>query len=125
MFDNSPCRNSLLISKVTKKKNIAIKASLIQCKTESFKPKLLIPTNKYLFNVEKYKSEKLELLIISAIIAENNKTNPLEASSLKNHLNGEEIYFNINYFIKSLKNKYTSISDSYKFFKISSMLGII
>ena len=30
IFDNSPCKNSLLISSVTKKKNIAIKASLIQ-----------------------------------------------------------------------------------------------
>ena len=29
-FDSSPCKNSLFISKVTKKKNIAIKASLIQ-----------------------------------------------------------------------------------------------
>ena len=30
IFDNSPCKNSLLISRVTKKKNTAIKASLIQ-----------------------------------------------------------------------------------------------
>ena len=38
--------------------------------------------------VEKYKSDKLELLIINAIIAANNKTKPLAASSLKNHLKG-------------------------------------
>ena len=44
--------------------------------------------NKYLFKVEKYNSDKPELLIINAIIAENNKTNPLAASSLKNQING-------------------------------------
>ena len=38
--------------------------------------------------VEKYKSDKLELLIINAIIAANSKTKPLAASSLKNHLKG-------------------------------------
>ena len=47
-----------------------------------------MPINKYLFKVEKYNSEKSELLIIKAIIAANNKTNPLAASSLKNHLKG-------------------------------------
>ena len=88
IFESSPCKNSLFISKVTKKKNIAIKASLIQCKTDNFNPKLLIPINKYLFKVEKYKSDKLELLIINAIIAANSKTKPLAASSLKNHLKG-------------------------------------
>ena len=88
IFESSPCKNSLFISKVTKKKNIAIKASLIQCKIDNFKPKLLIPINKYLFKVEKYKSDKLELLIINAIIAANSKTKPLAASSLKNHLKG-------------------------------------
>ena len=41
-----------------------------------------------LFNSRKYKSDKLELLIINAIIAANNKTKPLAASSLKNHLKG-------------------------------------
>ena len=46
IFESSPCKNSLFISKVTKKKNIAIKASLIQCKTDNFNPKLLIPINK-------------------------------------------------------------------------------
>ena len=44
--------------------------------------------NKYLFNVEKYNSDKSELLIIRAIIAANNNTKPLAASSLKNHLKG-------------------------------------
>ena len=44
--------------------------------------------NTYLFKVKKYKFEKFELLIIKAIIAANNRTNPLAASSLKNHLNG-------------------------------------
>ena len=47
--------------------------------------------NKYLFKVEKYNSDKYELLIINAIMAANNKTNPLAASSLKNHLKGAVI----------------------------------
>ena len=51
-----------------------------------------MPKNKYLSKVEKYKFEKLELLITRAIIAANNRTNPLAASSLKNHLKGLEIY---------------------------------
>ena len=46
--------------------------------------------NKYLFNVEKYSSDKSELLITRAIIAANNNTKPLAASSLKNHLKGFE-----------------------------------
>ena len=87
ILDNSPCKNSLLISRVTKKKNIAIKASLIQCNTESFSPKLLIPINKYLSKVEKYKSDKSELLIINAIIAAKSKTIPLAASNLKKDMN--------------------------------------
>ena len=45
-FDNSPCKNSLLISRVTKKKKIAIKASLIQCNKLNLIPKLLTPTKK-------------------------------------------------------------------------------
>ena len=56
--------------------------------TDNFNPKLLIPINKYSFNVEKYKSDKVELLIIKAIIAANNKTKPLAASNLKNHIKG-------------------------------------
>jgi hypothetical protein len=47
--------------------------------------------NRYLFNVEKYKSAKFELLINKAMIAANNKTNPLAASNLKNHLKGFDI----------------------------------
>ena len=46
----------------------------------------------YFFKVEKYKSDKFELLMIRAIIAANNNTNPLAASNLKNHLKGFEIY---------------------------------
>ena len=88
IFESSPCKNSLLISKVTKKKKIAIKASFIQCNTDNFKPKLFIPKNKYLFNVEKYISAKLELLTIKAIMAAKSKTRPLAVSNLKNHLNG-------------------------------------
>ena len=53
-----------------------------------FNPKLFTPINKYLFNVAKYNSANPELLIKRAIIAANNKTKPLAASSLKNHLNG-------------------------------------
>ena len=60
-------------------------------KIDNFNPKLLIPRNKYLFKVEKYKSDKSELLIIKAIIAANKRTRPLAASSLKNHLKGFEI----------------------------------
>ena len=41
-----------------KKKKIAIKASLIQCNNDNFNPKLLIPINKYLFRVEKYRKTK-------------------------------------------------------------------
>ena len=92
IFDNSPSTNSLLISSVTKKKNIAINASLIQCNTESFIPKLLIPIKRYLFRVSKYKYESCELLIISAIIALINRIRPLAASNLKNHLKGDVIY---------------------------------
>ena len=44
--------------------------------------------SQYLFNVEKYNSDKFELLITKAIIAANKRTNPLAASSLKNHLKG-------------------------------------
>jgi len=91
ILESSPCKNSLLISKVTKKKKIAIKASLIQCNTDNFNPKLLIPINKYLFKVAKYKSASPELLINNAIIAANNNTNPLAASNLKNHLKGLDI----------------------------------
>ena len=47
-----------------------------------------LKTENKAFKVEKYKSAKSELLIIRAIIAENNKTKPLAASSLKNHLKG-------------------------------------
>ena len=39
-------------------------------------------------NDEKYISAKFELLIINAAIAANSRTNPLAASSLKNHLKG-------------------------------------
>ena len=60
-----------------------------------------------------------------AIIALINKINPLAASNLKNHLNGDDIYFNINYFIKSLKNKTTSVIDWYKLFKRLSKFGYI
>ena len=74
-----------------RKKNIAIKASFIQCKTDNFNPKLFTPRNKYLFKDEKYSSDKVELLIIKAIIAANKRTRPLAASSLKNHLKGFDI----------------------------------
>ena len=56
--------------------------------TDNFSQKLFIPINKYLFKVEKYKSDKSELLTIKAITAANNKIKPLAASSLKNHLKG-------------------------------------
>ena len=108
------CKNSLLISKVTKKKNIAINASLIQCKTVSFKPKLFIPIKIYLFRLSKYNDDIDELLIISATIALINKINPLAASSLKNHLKGEDKYFNIFYWIKSIMKSFTSSIDWYK-----------
>ena len=91
ILDNSPCKNSLLISNVTKKKKIAIKASFIQCITDNFKPKLFMPKNKYLFNVEKYISESSELLIIRAIIAAKSNTKPLDDSNLKNQRKGFDI----------------------------------
>jgi len=87
--------NSLLISKVTKKKNIAIKTSFIQCKIDSLRPKLFNPIKIYLSKVSKYNNDKEELLIIRATIALINKINPLAASNLKNHLKGEDRYFNM------------------------------
>ena len=42
--------------------------------------------NRYLSKVEKYSCDNVELLIINAIIAANNKTKPLAASSLKKPL---------------------------------------
>tara|TARA_B100000767_G_C19284038_1_gene336628 strand:+ start:70 stop:270 length:201 start_codon:yes stop_codon:yes gene_type:complete len=55
---------------------------------DNFSPKLFIPINKYWFKVLKYKELKFELLIIKAKIAAINKTKPLAASNLKNHLKG-------------------------------------
>ena len=89
--DNSPCKNSLFISNVTKKKKIAINASFIQCNTLSFKPKLLIPTKTYSFSELKYIPDKLELLTIKAIIALIKSNIPLAASNLKNQRNADEI----------------------------------
>ena len=66
-----------------------------------------------------------ELLTTKAIIALINKIKPLAASNLKNHLNGDDIYFNINYFIKSLKNKTISVIDWYKLFNRLSKFGYI
>ena len=91
IFDNSPCKNSLLISKVTKKKKIAIKASLIQWSTDSFRPKSFTPMNKYFSNERKYYSLKSLLLMKSAKIAAINNIKPLAASNLKNHLKGLDI----------------------------------
>ena len=42
----------------------------------------------YFDTLEKYNSDKFELLTIRAIIAAKNNTKPLAASSLKNHLKG-------------------------------------
>ena len=75
--------NSLLISKETKKKKIAIKTSFIQCKTLSFKPKLSVPRIIYFCKIEKYWSAKSLLLIKRASIAANNKTNPEEKDQNK------------------------------------------
>jgi hypothetical protein len=47
-----------------------------------------MPMKKYIFKILKYVSEKVELLKYKAIIALNNKTNPLADSSLKNHMRG-------------------------------------
>ena len=88
IFASSPCKNSLFISKVTKKKKIAIKASFIQWWTESFNPNSLIPINKYFSKLWKYRSLKSLLLITRASTAAINSINPLAASSLKNHLKG-------------------------------------
>ena len=52
-LDNSPLINSLLISKVTTKKNTAINASLIQCKTVRFNPKFFVPNNICVFKILK------------------------------------------------------------------------
>ena len=93
MLESSPCKNSLLISKVTKKKKIAIKASFIQWRTDNFNPKLFIPKNKYSSKVEKYKLEKSELLISSAKIAANNNLDTILIDD-KNTLGGSTILQN-------------------------------
>ena len=54
--------------------------------TLSLIPNSFIPKKIYFSNVEKYKFDKFELLTNNAIIAANNKTKPLAASNLKNHL---------------------------------------
>ena len=87
-LDNSPCKNSLLISKETKKKKTAMSTSLIQCKTLNFKPKLSVPRVMYFFSIEKYSSLYEPLLIIKAKIAASKSIIPDEASSLKKSLNG-------------------------------------
>ena len=53
-------------------------------------PKLFIPRNIYFSKVWKYKSENPELLMNKAIIALISKIKPLAASSLKNHLKGDD-----------------------------------
>ena len=88
ILESSPWINSLLISNVTKKKNMAINKSFIQWCTESLRPKSFTPINRYSFKVLKYNSLKFELLIIKAKIAAINNTKPLAASNLKNHLKG-------------------------------------
>ena len=87
-FDNSPCKNSLFISKETKKKKIAIKTSLIQCKTLNLSPKLSVPSVMYFFKIEKYSSLYEPLLMINASIAAIKSIIPEDASNLKNSLNG-------------------------------------
>ena len=53
------------------------------------------PIKIYLFRLSKYNDDIDELLIISATIALINKIKPLAASSLKNHLKGEDKYLSI------------------------------
>jgi len=72
---------------------------------------LFSPIKIYLLRVSKYSDDIEELLIISAIIALNNNNNPLEASSLKNDLKGEDKYFNIFYLIKSSIKSFMSSID--------------
>ena len=93
------------------------------CKADSFKPKLFIPRKIYLFRLSKYSDDIDELLIISATIALINKTNPLAASSLKNHLKGEDIYLIIFYLIKSNIKSLISSIDWYKLFKKNLIFG--
>ena len=60
---------------------------------------------------KKYNEDIVELLIIRAKIALINNINPLAASSLKNHLKGEDKYPNIFYFNKSNINNFISFID--------------
>ena len=76
-----------------------------------------------LFKLLKYKSENSELLTINAIIAANNRTKPLAASSLKNHLKEFVIYLII-YLIRSFTNKERSFSVSYRLFSTKFIPGI-
>ena len=107
-FDNSPCKNSLLISKDTKKKNIAINTSFIQWRTLSFNPNSLVPSIIYFSSVEKYNSLKLPLLITKARTAAKSKINPEAASNLKKYLKGFVICWiiaNIYFYRDHLKKK--------------------
>ena len=92
---------------------------MIQCSTDNFNPKLLIPIKRYLFKVEKYNSAKSELLITNAIIAENNKQlldRWGDLPVLGSVLNYMEVQITI------LKNiKYTHLSHQNKF-KISKKI---
>ena len=66
-FDNSPCKNSLLISKETKKKKTAIKTSLIQCKTLNLSPKLSVPSVTYFFKIDSKKMNFFSSLFLSLL----------------------------------------------------------
>ena len=125
IFESSPWINSLLISSVTKKKKTAIRTSFIQCKIDNFKPKLLNPRKIYFSRVSKYKYDIEELLIIRANIALINNNNPLEASSLKNHLKGDDKYLSMFYFAKSSMKSFISSSDWYKLFNKILIFGNI
>ena len=67
--------------------------------------------------------ENVELLMIKAITALINNSKPLAASSLKNHLNGDEIYLNIYYLTKSIINNLISFNVRKRLFKIVIISG--
>ena len=102
---------------------MAIRASFIQCNKDNLRPKLLTPIKIYSFKLSKYNDDIDELLIISATIALINKIKPLAASSLKNHLKGEDKYLSIFYLIKSNIKSLISSIDWYKLFKKNLIFG--
>ena len=75
----------------TKDSSLTYRTSMTDNLDDYFKGKRIDKINPSFTHHDIFNSDKLELLIIKAIIAANNKIKPLAASSLKNHLKGLDI----------------------------------